>query len=115
MTTKTEHKAIGDVLKHKPFYPDLDRQPKDEIVDVEVVLYDWRIVKDWETEDYGQSPFAIVAYGAVDSEKATHTTILSGVVVLKKLIELSRKGYKGVTATLIKEENKSGNPMWNFK
>ena len=112
--TQRTPRRVSDVLKPKPFYPDLERQPKDQMVDVDVILYDWIIIKDWQSSEFGSSSFAIVAYGSTESNEPQYTSIISGVVILKKLAELSRKGYKGVIARLTKKETKTGNEVWDF-
>jgi len=115
MPETREPRQISDVLKPKPFYPELEKTPKDQMINSPCIIYDWVIIKDWNSSEYGSSSFAIVAYGSLKSKMPEYTSILSVVVVLKKLAELSRKGFKGVIATLVKKETKSGNEMWDFE
>lgn len=111
----TEHRKIEDVLKPKPFYPDLPKTPKDDIVGIPVILHDWTIVKGWNSQEYGNSTFALIAYSVtLDSTGPEFTTLISGLTVIKKLSELQHRGLKGIEATLVKQETKAGNEMWNL-
>lgn len=111
----TTRKSVTDVLKPKPFYPDLPRESKDAILGIPSVLYDWVIVKNWNSSEYGQSDFAIIAFGLPESNDPEYTTIISGVAVIKKLQALSRKGLKNIGFTLVKKETHSGNEMWDIE
>lgn len=109
-----ERKNIGEVLAPRPFYPDLPKQPRDVIIGLPFVFYDWVIVKDWESSTYGSSSFALVALGELDSKKPTLTSLVSGVAVLKKLAKLRSMGIKEIKAQLVKKETKAGNEMYDL-
>lgn len=109
-------KQISDILDSKPFFPDLDRINKNDLINSPFIIYDWRIVKDWNSKDYGSSDFALVAIGELgDTEisKPSYTTILSGIVVLRKLRELDDLKVKNVLVTLVKQPTDQ-NEIWNL-
>lgn len=109
-----ERKQLSDVLKPKPFYPDLPRIDKQELIGKPIVIYDWIIIKDWNSSEYGSSSFAIIAWSENDQVEATGTSIISGVAVLKTLNELQRKGIKNVECRLILTQTEKGNDLWKL-
>lgn len=109
-----ERKQLSDVLKQPPFYPDLPKVDKKELIGIPIVLYDWKIIKDWNSSEYGSSSFAIIAWGDTDSTAAQSTSIISGVVVLRTLNDLKQKGLKNIECRLISEVTSNGNDLWKL-
>lgn len=109
-----QRKSLSDALKVPPFYPDLPKANREDWIGQPVILHDWKVIKDWNSNEYGSSSFALVAISSPESDVPEYTTIFSGVAVLKTLSALNSKGIKNVETRLIRETTNSGNEMWRL-
>lgn len=108
-----ERKSVSELTSHKPFYPNLPRKDKEELIGVPFVIYGWEIVNDWNSQ-FGKSSFVIVAGGDEDSKEPEFTTLLSGMVIMKKMEALRKKAIKECMATLVKQPSESGNEYYDL-
>lgn len=108
-----ERKSVSELISHKPFYPDLPRKDKDELIGASFVIYAWDVVNDWNSQ-FGKSSFVIVAAGDEDSKEPEFTTLLSGIVIMKKMESLRKKSIKECMATLVKKDSGNGNEYYDL-
>ena len=76
-------KSFSEVFGDGEFYPDLPKIPFRELLDKELILYEVKILKDFNSK-FGRHDCGLMLMSAVgESEK--FTTICSGQVVLERL------------------------------
>lgn len=103
-------KKFGDVFGSEEFYPDAEKIDVKDIVDIEIILRDCKILEDFKGE-YGTHDAALIMFskpsdddpqsaGAYDETE--YTSICSGVVFVDQIKKvLKRKNSLPIEATII--------------
>lgn len=112
-STQVQKKTLSEILKPKPFYPDLPQREMQSLINESFSYFDCVIIP-WQSNFGGQTSFALVAGGSPDATAPEWTTKLNGTVVMKQLRELKAKGSRNILVTLTFEPNKSGNPQYEL-
>lgn len=82
-------KTFSEALGVSPFYPELPRIELGEILGEDLVVLDAKVMKDFESEKYGNHDLALLR---IQLKADEFTTACSGMVLCKKVqVALDRK------------------------
>lgn len=87
---KSKYRSFTDVFGDGEFYPDLPKIPFKDCIDKTFVLFETKILKDFNSE-FGKHDCGLMLMAPVEDEKAKFTTICSGQVVLERLEKAAKE------------------------
>lgn len=83
-----KEQSIRDVLGGGiKFHSDLDRMDKEELIGLPVILWDARIIDDWDS-NFGTSQFTLLAVELEDGKRVT--TLCGGKAVVRQIGKLQK-------------------------
>ncbi len=111
----TQRKTVSEAIAPSSFHDELPIKETSELVGTPIVLWDYKLIKDWHHKEYGTSDFYKVAAGDENSTQAEYIVNMGGVAVIRTIKRLQEKGLKGVVGTLTKKQLDSGFDIWELK
>lgn len=89
-----KRQSVGDLLKEKPFYPDLKMADKDAPLAGPIVLYDAQI-REWDG-DYGHTEYVLFVWAVLNNDSTIGDKQLGkigGLAITAKFKKLLRMKY----------------------
>ena len=108
---KAERSTFGDKYGATQFYVDLPKIPLVEVLDIQYLIKDARIVEGFKSK-FGKSSFAL--FLIEDDEARQATTLCGGEAVVEKMEKAIADGALPLYGTITKVESKDGNEYYDI-
>lgn len=90
-----KRQSVGDLLKEKPFYPELKMADKDAPLAGPIVIYDCQ-VREWDSDEYGHKEYVVFKWAPQNTDGSPGEPQLGktgGIVIVSKFKRLLRLRY----------------------
>ncbi len=95
----SEHKTFKEAIGGGEFYPDLPRIEIKDILDHQVLVVDASLIKNFKSKDFGIHDCMLLLIQYMGKQS---TTITSGEVLIKRVMEAKAEGLLPLLGTITK-------------
>lgn len=110
---KTTTKTFGEAVGGTQFYPDLPKMPLADALNIQWLIEDAKVVKDFKTQ-FGVHDFALLKFVNPEHSEESYTTICSGQVVIDRVQKAIDGHLFPLLGTISKVEAESGNEYYTI-